>query len=120
MQAGIVYIAGMLVCALAVADEGFVGLVDPTRPAAAPIIYEAIEPVPTGPVLQSTIVAPGFKRAVINGKTYKVGETVGAGIITDIRPYEVILAQDGRETRLRLVPHLAKESVGRPGSQAKE
>ena len=118
MKIRMVSIAGMLVCASAVAEEGFVGLADPTRPASAHS-YEAIEFVPTGPVLQSTFVAPGIKRAVISGKTYRVGERMGAAIIIDIRPYEVILNQDGRETRLRLVPVLAKDAVWAPTGQMK-
>ena len=120
MKIAMVSIAGMLACASAIAQEGFAGLADPTRPASASRSYvEVIEPIPAGPVLQSTIVAPGIKRAVISGKTYTVGERLGAAVVADIRSYEVILDQDGRETRLRLIPPLAKETMGAPTGQMK-
>jgi len=83
------------------------GLVDPTRP---PSRQVETEPAYMGPVLQSTIIAPGHKRAIISGRTYAVGERIGAAVITQIAPYEVTLNKDGRETRLRIVPSLAKEA----------
>jgi hypothetical protein len=52
------------------------------------------------------MIAPGIKRAMISGKTYVVGDRLGTAAIADIHAYEVILRQDGRETRLRLVPAL--------------
>jgi hypothetical protein len=111
-------IAGVLLCARAWADAGLAGFVDPTRPATAP--RADAEATPSGPVLQSTLIAPGIKRAVIGGKTYTVGERVGGATIVDIRSYEVVLEQGGRETRLRLVPVLAKETVAPPGAGTKE
>ena len=60
-------------------------------------------------VLQSTLVSPNRKQAVINGKTYRVGDRIGRAVISEIRSYEVILREDGREKTLRLLPKLAKE-----------
>jgi hypothetical protein len=64
----------------------------------------------TGSALQSTFVSASQRRAVINGRTYKVGDKYGGGTITDIQPYEVVVKQANRETRLRLSPKLAKET----------
>jgi hypothetical protein len=47
---------------------------------------------------------------VINGRTYKVGDKYGGGTITDIQPYEVVVKKTNNETRLRLLPKLAKET----------
>jgi hypothetical protein len=47
---------------------------------------------------------------VISGRTYTVGDKFGSGRITDIQPYEVVVKNADRETRLRLLPKLAKET----------
>src|SRR4051812_47915621 len=108
MAIGTLSLVAALACPVTLAQENASNFVDPTRPVSA--LPEAVDPVPSGPVLQSTMVAPGVKRAVISGKIYNVGERLGKAVIADIRPYEIVLNQDGRETRLRLVPVLAKET----------
>jgi hypothetical protein len=65
---------------------------------------------PTGPMLQSTFISASQRRAVISGRSYTVGDKLGGGTITDIQPYEVVLKKADRETRLRLLPKLAKET----------
>jgi hypothetical protein len=99
-----------LVPAAASADE-ISGLADPTRPAYSVDAPAGSAPAkPTGPLLQSTFISTSQRRAVISGKTYTVGERFGGAVITDIQPYEVVLKQAGRETHLRLLPKLAKET----------
>lgn len=88
-------------------DAAFGRLVDPTRPQIGVAVYESGYGG-NGPVLQSTYVSPGIKRAVINGKSYTVGDKVRGAVITDIRSYEVVMKQAGREKRLRLLPMLPK------------
>ncbi len=61
-------------------------------------------------MLQSTFISASQRRAVISGKSYTVGDKFGGGTITDIQPYEVVLKKADRETRLRLLPKLAKET----------
>ena len=89
-------------------------LADPTRPStrAAPSTVP-VEPVPQGPVLQSTLVAPERKVAVISGTRVKIGDVYEGARVVDIRPYEVLLSRGGHETRLRLMPKLAKEKGAR-------
>lgn len=92
----------------AVEDPG--KLPDPTRPhqvgVASPVTArEAV----TGPELQSTMISTVFRRAIISGRTYKVGDKIDGAVIADIQPYEVTLKQGGRESRLRLLPRLTKE-----------
>lgn len=86
------------------------GLADPTRPSYGGSPAEIAEQQPRGPVLQSTFVSTSQRRAVISGKSYRVGDKFGAGVITDISPYEVVLTQAGRETRLRLLPKVVKQA----------
>jgi len=88
--------------------DDFAGLADPTQP-----LYGAAAGNPQrsgGSALQSTFVSASQRRAVINDRTYKVGDKYGGGIITDIQPYEVVVKKTNNETRLRLLPKLAKET----------
>ena len=104
----VVVAMGMAVIASnSLADE-FAGLADPTQPLHGAAVAAAQRQ--TGSALQSTFVSASQRRAVINGRTYKVGDKYGGGTITDIQPYEVVLKQANRETRLRLLPKLAKET----------
>lgn len=86
-------------------------LTDPTRPmdfatgSAAP----STPAHPAAPVLQSTLVSPDRKSAIISGKTVKIGDKFRGAVVTDITAYEVRLSQGGRETSLRLLPKLQKE-----------
>lgn len=91
------------------ANDSLAGLVDPTQPPYSGTSGRNAAPKSTGPMLQSTFISTSQRRAVISGKTYKVGDKFGGAVIADIQPYEVVLIQAGRETRLRLLPKLAKE-----------
>ena len=91
-----------------VAADGLAGLADPTQPAYS-VAHGAVV-VARPSALQSTFISAHRRRAVIGGRSYAVGDKFGGGTITDIQPYEVVLKQAGRETRLRLLPKLAKET----------
>ena len=95
---------------VAVADDSLDNLVDPTRPAYASTADSGYR---SGPVLESTVVSPGRKLALISGRTLGIGAAVGNATIAEILPYEVILKGTGKsagqETRLRLLPKLMKE-----------
>jgi hypothetical protein len=94
------------------ANDSLSGLVDPTQPPYSGTSGAGATAAPksTGPMLQSTFISTSQRRAVISGKTYTVGEKFGGAVIADIQPYEVVLKQAGRETRLRLLPKLVKET----------
>lgn len=92
-------------------------LADPTRPATEPALAAA--PVATtGPVLQSILISPTRRRAVIGGRTYKLGDKINGAVVADIQSYEVTLRQGQRETRLRLFPRLVKEPNAIPANKA--
>jgi hypothetical protein len=84
------------------------GLVDPTRPSYVSV-SAATSAQRSGPVLQSTLISASQRHAVISGRSYAVGDKLGGAVIIDIEPYEVVLKRAGRESRLRLLPRLAKE-----------
>ncbi|HEX9810732.1 MAG TPA: MSHA biogenesis protein MshK [Burkholderiales bacterium] len=83
---------------------------DPTQPMGhAGATSRAAPSRPEGPVLQSTLVSPQRRLAVISGKQVRVGDTVNGAVVTEISQYEVRITQGGRETTLRLLPKLNKE-----------
>lgn len=101
-------VAALLLVSASQAAEDPGKLPDPTRPHQAGAPVTAQEAV-TGPELQSTMISTIFRRAIISGQTYKVGDKIDGAVIADIQPYEVTLKQGVRETRLRLLPRLTKE-----------
>ena len=109
-----IIIAGLAGMMAAAAADDFPGLADPTQPAygvaAGAGAGAGALARPAGPLLQSTFISANQRRAVIGGRSYTVGDKFGGGTITDIQPYEVVLKQAGRESRLRLLPRLAKET----------
>lgn len=100
-------LAGMVMGAAA---DSFSGLADPTQPAYTAAARAGTVTKSRGPELQSTFISASQRRAVISGKSYVVGDKFGGGTIIDIQPYEVILKKADRETRMRLLPKLAKET----------
>ena len=86
---------------------------DPTRPPmSAPSVSRAggaASNEQIGPVLQSTMVSPYRKSAVISGKKVKIGDSYEGSVVVDITPYEVRMTRGGRETSLRLAPKLTTD-----------
>ncbi len=77
-------------------------LPDPTNPHGV-----AVGGVSSG--VQSIFISAQRKSAVVHGRRVSIGDRVGDAVVVDIRPYEVILKRDGRETSLRLTPRLDKQ-----------
>ena len=97
-------IAGWAAGLLMVSGTAGAELVDPTRPYSGH--PDTLAPRGGSP-LQSTLVSTTDRRAVIEGRTYRVGEKVGAETLVAIRPYEVVLRKpDGAERVLRMLPKL--------------
>lgn len=88
----------------AVAQADALGdLPDPTRP------YRGAAAARTdgGGLLQSTLVSPTRRWAVIDGAAKRIGDRVGARAIVAIGPYEVVLRDArGGMRRLRLGPRV--------------
>lgn len=72
---------------------------DPTRPYTVPAESDR-----SGLQLQSTMVSPQRRVAVINGRRYATGARVGGWEIVAIDATEVVLRDGTKEKRLQLVP----------------
>lgn len=85
------------------------GLRDPTRPpfgAASPGGEEA----PAGPQLQSVLISPARKLAVIDGRTVPLGAKYRGATLTRITESGVELRNGGRVEVLKLFPRVEKKS----------
>jgi MSHA biogenesis protein MshK len=83
-------------------------LPDPTKPPAAFLHGDA---APTGPVLQSILIAPTHRLAVISGKTVYLGDSVEGAKVISIAENEVILQNGKSRQVLRLYPLLRKTAI---------
>ncbi len=91
------------------------GLTDPTRPPAdlavkAPVIEGAASPVPR---LQSVIISPTRKAAMINGVVVELGGKYGDAVLAKVSEDEVVLRSSTSQEVLRLYPSVEKTHPGR-------
>jgi MSHA biogenesis protein MshK len=86
---------------------------DPTRPPTVSAATDAGATVDSALVLQSILVSPGRRLAVINGQTVKQGDKLGETRVVDIREGEVVLRSDQEITVLKLFPGIEKERVAK-------
>jgi len=64
--------------------------------------------------LQSVLISPGRRVAVIDGRVVRLGERLGDATLVAISESQVVLQRpDGRET-LKLTPVAEKKPAGRP------
>lgn len=90
-------------------------LSDPTRPANAILEAEATgSDAPVLPVLQSVLISPKRKVAVISGQTLHVGEKFGAAMLIKINAQEVVLKNGTELQTLKLYPDIQKQMAGKP------
>ena len=83
-------------------------LPDPPRPPAA-LGAGGVDPMAaSGPVLQSVLIAPRRKVAVISGETVQVGDRLGDARVAKISEGEVVLVRGGQTQTLRLFPGIEK------------
>ena len=79
---------------------------DPTQP---PVIRNAGEAgLAAGPRIESILIAPDRRVAVINGQQVTIGSRVGTAAVVAISETEVVLRGAGGEQRLKLFPEVIK------------
>jgi MSHA biogenesis protein MshK len=61
-----------------------------------------------GPVLQSVLISPQRKIAIISGKTLRVGEKFGDSRVVSITESEVVLQNGRAQQTLKLFPDVRK------------
>ena len=84
-------------------------LPDPTRPPNSILQVDAGIAVPTGPVLQSILISPQRKIAIIDGQTVKLNGKVGNQTLVNISETEVVLKSGKLLQTLSLHPDLIKK-----------
>lgn len=88
---------------------------DPTRPAA---LFQTGTAPDAGPpaaalVLQSTLVSPQQRSAIINGQRYRIGDRIGDARLVAIGPGWVQLSTPAGNARLRLSHPTLTQPVNR-------
>lgn len=78
-------------------------LVDPTRPSYIGATQQQTGPRAPSWQVESIIVSPTRRLAVINGRVVGVGDRVNGAKVTEILPYEVRLEYQGEVRRVSLV-----------------
>ena len=86
-------------------------LPDPTRPPAVETVAPAAgdAAVRGGPVLQSVLISPRHKVAIISGETIKLGGTYGTAKVVKISEEGVVLNEGGSLQTLKLFPSVEKK-----------
>lgn len=91
-------------------------LPDPTRPPdalATARSENAVAPA-AGPVLQSVLISPGRRVAIINGQTVKLNDIVGDARVSKITEGSVVLRSGNAIQTLKLFPEIEKRPTPRP------
>lgn len=86
-------------------------LQDPTRPPAILQQTSSGEVQSTGPVLQSILISPTRKLAMIDGVAFRLNEKFGTQTLVKITETEVVLRQGRSYQTLKLHPDFEKKSV---------
>lgn len=90
-------------------------LVDPTRPPGG-LADMAGSVAVGGPVLQSVMLSPGRKVAVISGEAVILGGRYGEARLVRLTESEAVLKNGDETTVLKLYPQVEKRPAGRPES----
>jgi len=106
----LVLIAAMVLFPLAVSAQNIV--TDPTRPATG-FAAEAPEGAAAGNQLQSVMISPTRKAAIINGVTVRLGEKYGDAVLVRVAESEVVLRSGGVQQVLKLHPAVEKVDIVR-------
>lgn len=107
-------LAGMLAMASARAQA----LTDPTRPPQEVAPGDAPQEA-GGTQLQSVLISPRRRLAIINGAVVSPGDTVGEAKVVKITETEVVLRKGGETEVLKLFPGVDKQAAGRSSRQGR-
>lgn len=81
---------------------------DPTQP---PVARDAGEGLMPGPRIESILIAPDRRLAVISGQQVTIGSRVGSAVVVRITETEVLLRGAEGDRTLKLFPELARQSA---------
>lgn len=94
------------------AAAGAQGMTDPTRPPGGMAATAGDEAVSAGPVLQSVMLSPGRKIAMISGEIVVLGGRYGSARLVKLTESEAVLKNGPETTVLRLFPLVEKRMAG--------
>lgn len=98
-----------LAALLAACAAGAAPFADPTRPPGAGGEGDSErDGAASGPRLESVLLSPQRKLAVISGREVRLGERFGEGRVVRITPVEVAIQRDGEIEVLKLYPDFRK------------
>jgi len=86
-------------------------MVDPTRPYASPSAES--EGSGGGLVLQSVMISPVQRVAIISGRLVRLGDQVGGATVVNIAETEVALKDGTQVQTLRMYPGVNKQQSGK-------
>lgn len=98
----------LLLCIAGAALAQRQALVDPTRPPSPAGESSAKESAPTGPQLQSILISPTRRVAVISGDTVVQGGKYGSATVAAITEGSVLLQYADRKETLHLISGVTK------------
>ncbi len=104
-------LAGLLLTAAAAAAAQ--GLADPTRPPAALASPGSAAAAAGGPVLQSVMLSPGRKVAMISGQMVALGGRYGSARLVRLTDSEAELRDGAEIIVLSLYPQVEKRPAGK-------
>lgn len=103
---------------LAMASARAQALTDPTRPPNANAPAEAAQEA-GGTQLQSVLISPRRRLAIINGTMVPLGGMLGEAKVVKITETEVVLQRGEEKEVLKLFPGVDKQSTGKPSRQGR-
>lgn len=116
MAQGLTVRGALLLLALGVSSAGQAALAqplaDPTRPPQTGDSSAEVVSIARSR-LQSVLISPGRKLAVIDGQTVRLGGRVGDATLVDISETQVVLQRHGESQTLKLHPAAEKKPVVR-------
>ncbi|MCF7203130.1 Type II secretory pathway component [Pseudomonas oligotrophica] len=100
-----------ILCLLLACFTGDALAIDPTLPSTDPPRVES-GAAPAGEALrlQAILRLPGAPRAVVNGRSLKIGESLGDARVLNIYSNSVLIEREGRRETLRLAVPVATPS----------
>jgi MSHA biogenesis protein MshK len=107
------YIAPLVAVLLGYGSVSAQPISDPTRPPGAVSPVEGDNEPVRAPVLQSVIITPNRRSAIINGERVELGGRYAGARVSKITETEVVLQSAGRTEVLKMYPNVDK-AVKRP------
>jgi len=94
-------------------------MIDPTRPPPGVYAPESAEKATGAPVLQSVMITPTARTAIIGGEEVKLGAKFGDARVIKITETEVVLRTTGGTETLKMYPGVEIKAV-QPPQKAKQ